>query len=98
MKQSKLVSLIEVCVNVATGFVVAMLVWMFVIPAFWPRMEGPANEAFLITTIFTVASITRGYIWRRFFNNGFHTAVVNWVGRIWSKSPPVGQNSEVWRD
>lgn len=98
MKQTKLVSLIEVCANVATGFVVAMLVWMFVIPAFWPRMEGPANEAFLITAIFTVASITRGYLWRRFFNAGFHSAVVNWVGRMTSRSRTVGGKSEVWRD
>ena len=81
MKQTKLVSLIEVCVNVATGFIIAMLVWIFIIPLFWPRMAGPVNESFWITFIFTVASITRGYIWRRFFNAGFHHAVVNWVGR-----------------
>ena len=32
MKQTKLVSIIEVCTNVGTGFLLAMLVWIFVIP------------------------------------------------------------------
>lgn len=85
MKQTKLISLIEVCVNVATGFVIAMCVWMFIIPIFYPRMEGPVNESFIITAIFTVASIARGYIWRRFFNAGFHRTVVNWVGKLWGR-------------
>lgn len=81
MKQTKLVSLIEVCVNVATGFILAMCVWHFVIPIMFPRMAGPLTENFLITATFTVASVARGYLWRRFFNNGFHHALVNWVGR-----------------
>jgi hypothetical protein len=85
MKQTKLVSLIEVCANVTTGFVIAMCVWMFIVPLFWPRMAGPLNESFWITFIFTVASITRGYVWRRFFNAGFHHVVVNWVGKLWGK-------------
>jgi hypothetical protein len=81
MKQTKLVSIVEVCVNVLTGFLLAMLVWMYVIPIFWPRMEGPLSESFWVTFMFTTVSIMRGYFWRRFFANGFHTALVNWVGR-----------------
>lgn len=82
MKQTKMVSLVEVLVNIGTGFMVAMLVWHFVIPEFFPRMAGPVAENFTVTLIFTVTSIFRSYLWRRFFNNGFNHALVNWIGRV----------------
>ena len=82
MKDSKLVSIIEVCTNVLTGFILAMLVWYFVIPVFWPRMAGPVSESFWGTFMVTTVSIVRGYFWRRFFANGFHHALVNWFGRV----------------
>jgi hypothetical protein len=81
LKQTKLVSIIEVCTNVATGFLLAMLVWLYFIPVFWPRMAGPLSESFWVTFTFTTVSIIRGYFWRRFFANGFHHALVNWMGR-----------------
>lgn len=84
MKQTKLVSTIEVVVNVLTGMVVAMLVWAYVIPAMFPRMAGPMAENFAVTATFTFFSITRSYFWRRFFNNGFHAALINWVGTVWT--------------
>lgn len=82
MKQTKIVSMIEVLVNVITGFALAMLVWAFVIPVLFPRMAGPVAENLVVTATFTVFSITRSYIWRRFFNNGFHFALVGWIGRV----------------
>lgn len=81
MKQTKIVSLVEVLVNVFTGFAVAMMVWHFVVPVFFPRMSGPIEENIIITAIFTIFSIARGYGWRRFFARGFHAALVNWIGR-----------------
>ena len=83
MKQTKIVSLIEVTVNVFTGFVVAMMVWQFVIPVLFPRMAGPITENIVVTATFTVFSISRSYLWRRFFNRGFHYALVNWIGLVW---------------
>lgn len=82
MKQTKIISLIEVLMNVLTGFALAMLVWAYVIPVLFPRMAGPVAENFVVTATFTVFSIARSYVWRRFFNNGFHFALVNWFGRI----------------
>jgi len=82
MKQTKIVSLIEVLVNVLTGFALAMIVWQFVIPVLFPRMAGPVAENFIVTATFTFFSIARSYVWRRFFNNGFHFALVNWIGRV----------------
>ena len=81
MKQSKIVSLIEVVVNVATGFAMAMAIWAWVIPEMFPRMAGPVTENLAVTATFTFFSIARGYGWRRFFARGFHAALVNWIGR-----------------
>lgn len=83
MKQSKLVSLVEVIVNVLTGFLLAMLVWKFVIPVYFPRMAGPVIENLMITLTFTVVSVGRGYFWRRFFANGFHRLVAGFVTHFW---------------
>lgn len=88
MKQSRLVSIIEVSLNVVSGFILAMLVWKFVIPVLFPRMAGPVAENFVITLTFTVFSVVRAYFWRRFFNNGIHATVANWVGRLWGSGSP----------
>lgn len=84
MEQTRLVSIIEICLNVATGFLLAMAVWAWVIPVMFPRMAGPVAENFVITATFTIVSILRGYFWRRFFNNGVHATVANWVGKLFS--------------
>jgi len=81
MKQTRLISMIEVSLNVASGFILAMLVWTFFIPVWYPRMAGPVTESFWITMIFTVVSVLRGYFWRRLFNNGVHATVVRWFRR-----------------
>jgi len=62
-----------------SGFVLAMLVWTFLIPVYYPRMAGPVTESFWITFIFTVVSVARGYFWRRLFNNGVHATVRRWI-------------------
>ena len=95
MQQTKLVSLIEVCVNVATGFILAWLVWLYLIPVFWPHHSSSAGEGFWITSLFTVVSVLRGYVWRRFFNAGFHHLVVNQVGLWFGRG---GQKSEGLED
>lgn len=81
MEQTRIVSIIEVVVNVFTGFAMAMLIWAFIIPELFPRMAGPIVENFAVTATFTFFSIARGYGWRRFFARGFHAALVNWIGR-----------------
>ena len=81
MEQTKLVSLIEVFLNIGSGFILSLFVWQ-ILAGFY-GIPMPLSRNVEITTIFTVVSITRSYIWRRFFNAGLHSAVVNWVGRMW---------------
>lgn len=78
MKQTKLESFIESCLNVGSGFFVALLVWRFVVVPYL-GLEVSWHQNLSVTTLFTVVSVVRGYIWRRFFNRGLH----KWVhGRV----------------
>ena len=84
MNQSKLESFIESCLNTFSGFFLAMLTWQFIIvPMFG---YGPTlKENFIITSIFTVVSIIRSYIWRRFFNKGLHKAVHSYISNHFNR-------------
>lgn len=72
MKQSRIESLVETCLNTAIGFVVSYCAWPFV--AWLYHLPYSHGQAFGITAIFTVLSVTRGYVVRRWFNNGIHQA------------------------
>ena len=65
--QTKLESMIESCLNVGSGFIVALLVWQFVVVPLW-GFEVTMNDNIVVTGIFTAVSLIRGYIWRRVFN------------------------------
>ena len=81
MKQSKLESLVEASLNTASGFIVSLLVWQWVVaPLFGLPVDWAMN--FWITGIFTVVSILRSYIWRRLFNAGTNRAVTRWASRL----------------
>tara|TARA_R100000501_G_C2628702_1_gene123011 strand:+ start:506 stop:730 length:225 start_codon:yes stop_codon:yes gene_type:complete len=67
--QTRLTSLMEVGLNVLSGFVLAWATTIVVLPMFLPIEEVKAMQSFKITVVFTIISITRGYIWRRVFNN-----------------------------
>lgn len=78
--QSRAISLVEVCLNVALGFVVSLTAWPFVgalygIPYSYSSHIG-------ITVIFTVLSIGRGYVVRRFFANDLHKVAVSIARRL----------------
>lgn len=77
MKQSKLESLAEVCLNVAIGWVIALLTQLIVFPMF--GINVTVGEQLSISVIFTVVSIVRGYIIRRWFNAGIHKIVIKLV-------------------
>lgn len=66
--QSHTFSLLESILNTTSGFIVALVIWTFlVIPVF--GFEGLSwGDNLSITAIFTVSSIIRGYCWRRLFN------------------------------
>ena len=74
MNQSKLQSMNESLVNVALGMIISMALQLLVFPAFGHAFTLAQNIG--ITVIFTVASILRSYVVRRWFNAALHRAVV----------------------
>lgn len=78
MNQSRLESLIEASINIGSGFIVSLLLWTFVIVPVW-NLPVNMSQNLIITGLFTVLSIVRSYIWRRFFNAGLHKKIHEWV-------------------
>lgn len=72
MNQTKLESLFEKLCSVASGFVMALAIWEYVIRPLVHSGVLSVDNSLTITLIFTVVSIIRGYFWRRFFNAGLH--------------------------
>jgi hypothetical protein len=61
---------LEASLNTASGFVVSLLVWQWgVAPMFGLPVSWETN--IYITGVFTVVSVVRSYLWRRFFNAGW---------------------------
>ena len=66
MSQKPAHSLLETCLNTASGFVVSLAAAMLVFPAFGVKSNAVQN--FGITCVYTIISIARSYVWRRVFN------------------------------
>lgn len=66
MSQSKLESFIETCINTAIGYVVALLSQLLVFPLV--GIHVPFSTNLEIGAWFTLISIARGYVIRRWFN------------------------------
>lgn len=75
MIQSRVESLIEICINIASGFIVSLFVWQYIAAPLY-GFQVTLLDNLGITAIFTVTAIIRGYFWRRFFARGVHTKVV----------------------
>ena len=73
MEQTRLESSIEASVNMLTGFLISYFLWIAVVEFSGGKANIP--DPFFITSLFTVTSLMRSYIWRRFFNAGLHKAV-----------------------
>lgn len=69
MKQSRINSLIEQFFNIGTGFVLSCLIWAYVIKPAIEVGHLTIDDTLIITGIFTVVSVIRGYLWRRIFNH-----------------------------
>jgi hypothetical protein len=66
VSQSKAESGVEIFFNYLSGFLIAYTIYAIVImPTPWLK-----DSPFLVTTIYTLVSIVRSYLWRRFFNAG----------------------------
>lgn len=70
MNQTHLGSLIEVCINIAIGFAINWVANLIVLPWFGFHVTGA--QAFHMGLIFTVISVVRGYVIRRYFNARLH--------------------------
>lgn len=70
MSQSRRMSLVESCVNVAVGYGVAVGAQVAIFPLFGIRVSLTDNM--LIGVAFTLVSLGRSYALRRVFN---------WIGR-----------------
>lgn len=65
-QQTRAMSMAEATISTAVGFAVSLSVWRWLVrPVF--GIEGGAGEDLAITSIFTVASVIRGYGIRRLF-------------------------------
>jgi len=64
--QSRLSSLSETLLNTASGFLVSLFASTLIFPAFGVVMSG--GQRIGTVTAFTVVSVIRGYLWRRYFN------------------------------
>lgn len=85
MNQTKLESLLEACINTAIGFFIALWTWQFIVAPLMGYVVTTADNL-LITGIFTVVSVARGYVLRRFFNAGLHQAVRNLARIIYARA------------
>lgn len=64
--QSKKMSMIETCCNIAIGYVVAILSQLAIFPLF--GINIPIHDNLVIGIWFTIISLIRGYVLRRLFN------------------------------
>ena len=68
--QSKKTSILEVICNTGSGFIIAWILTMYMLPLFDIKNINMSG-GFTITTIYTVVSLIRSYLWRRYFNKLF---------------------------
>jgi len=67
LKQTKLESLVEANINTISGFVVGYFLAYTILPLY--GMEQSHADSLQITIIFTIASLSRNYAIRRYFNS-----------------------------
>lgn len=70
--QSRKSSFIEALINVIIGYVISFIGQLLIYPAFGAKFSIMDNV--YIGLFFTVLSLARGYILRRFFNGMVHKA------------------------
>lgn len=82
MEQTRLESLLESAVNIFIGYGVALLSQILIFPHFGIYVSLSTN--LWIGAWFTVISLLRSYVIRRWFNAGIHKSVVR-AAKLWSE-------------
>lgn len=80
MNQTRLGSLIEVCINILIGFAINWVANMWILPLYGFQITG--GQAFTMGLIFTVISVVRSYIIRRYFNARLRAAAEGLAGKV----------------
>lgn len=80
MTQTRLGSLIEVLFNIAIGFAINWVANILILPLYGFQITG--GQAFSMGLLFTVISVIRSYIIRRWFNARLHRAAEKLAGRV----------------
>ena len=80
MNQTRLGSLIEVLFNIAIGFGINWFANLWILPLYGFAVTG--GQAFSMGLIFTVISVARSYIVRRYFNARLHAAARELAWRV----------------
>jgi ABC-type protease/lipase transport system fused ATPase/permease subunit len=68
MTQSKRSSLLEALTQTGIGYLQSCLIWWVLVWGAWFDINTSIAEGMFIQAIYTVASVLRGYVIRRYYN------------------------------
>ena len=69
--QSRIESLIEAWANIGSGFFISLFMWICVVTPLW-GLKTSMLDNLGIVLLFTITSVLRSYVWRRWFNRRLH--------------------------
>lgn len=72
MHQTRIQSLVETYINTFIGFMLSFLAWP--LAAGVCQLQYTSSQHFGVVLFFTLLSVLRGYVIRRFFNARLHNA------------------------
>lgn len=70
MSQSRKASLVEAFANMASGMLISYLAGLVIYPMLGWQVSAGTNA--VAVGLFTIISLIRSYLWRRFFNKFTH--------------------------
>ena len=80
MNQTRICSLIEACINVLIGFAINFCANMLILPLIGFHIT--ASQNLFIGVLYTIISVARSYVIRRWFNARLHRAAHTLAGRV----------------
>lgn len=80
MNQTRLGSFIEACINVAIGFAINFCANLVILPLIGFHISVSQN--LFIGVLYTLISVARSYVVRRWFNARLHAAAQALAGRV----------------
>ena len=80
MNQTRICSLIEACINVLIGFAINFCANMLILPLIGFHIT--ASQNLFIGVLYTIISVARSYVIRRWFNARLHHAAHTLAGRV----------------